>query len=495
MIEISRRAEMTVFELAALVAIAVASLLLIVPNQMNWDVSWYVVISERVLDGGIYGVDFIEVNPPASLWLYLGPVAFARFIGASAEAVILVYTYLVVAFTSWLTWRLLRDDPASRVWLSGFIIVAVFSSAILPMRDFAQREHFAMMLLLPYAAMALVRIGGAQPGPAFVVAAALCGGVMASIKPLFVIVAIAPPLTAAAFMRNWRLIFAPEACGAGAVFLACVAAASWLHPEFLTQSLPLILSLYAPDAWPYPLWRLEILVCALCLSAATVWAAKHVILTGSKSAAASILFTACSLCFFAIYILQAKGFGYHAMPISAMLALALVSQLHKAHSLLMRSFLTMLAALVLTSWIPVVPRIDHAPLAAAIRSNGARAKVLMLGVFLPSAHPAVRMADAQWVSRVPGAWALESHRRLKATGADPQTQAERDAHAARARQILLEDLRDNRPDVLLIQRAPFNWGAELGKDPEFAHELLNYREHSTGYKAFDARVDVFVRSP
>lgn len=475
---------------AALAAIAIVSLVMIVPQQMNWDVSWYIIICERMLDGAIYGVDFIEVNPPAALWLYLGPVAFARAVGISAEAAVIAFTYVVMVGSCWLTWRLLRDDADSHAWAPLFIIIAALMFAILPLRDFAQREHFAQMLLLPYAAIALARIGGAKPAPAFVIAAAVCGGVMASIKPMFVLAAMAPPLTAAVYARNWRLVFAPEACGAAVLFFGYVVAAFLLHPDFFTQSLPLVFSLYTADRWPFPFLQMNVLIWGVGLVVVFgIWAKRRF------DAPAPVLFAACSLAFFASYLVQAKGFGYHLMPMLLALVLALAVQWRQTRGEVVRGFLAILVGAVVGAPFVHTPRIDHALLATAIAAEGANVKVMLLGASLPSAHPAAQMAGAQWVSRLPAAWALEAHRRLDGSGPSQQAQVERDRHAAATRAILLEDLRDNRPDVLLVERAPYDWGAELARDREFALQLAHYHPQSAGYRAFDYTVDVLVRRP
>src|SRR3954465_10275637 len=44
----------------------------------NTDVSWLITLSEKMLDGQRLYVDLIEVNPPASVFLYLPLVALAR---------------------------------------------------------------------------------------------------------------------------------------------------------------------------------------------------------------------------------------------------------------------------------------------------------------------------------------------------------------------------------------------------------------------------------
>ncbi len=45
---------------------------------LNYDVSWLMHASERLLAGGTYSRDFFETNPPLILYLYLPPVIFSK---------------------------------------------------------------------------------------------------------------------------------------------------------------------------------------------------------------------------------------------------------------------------------------------------------------------------------------------------------------------------------------------------------------------------------
>src|SRR5580704_17308889 len=54
----------------------------------NTDVSWEITLSEKVLDGQRLYADLIELNPPASTFLYLPAVALARALGLAPEIVV-----------------------------------------------------------------------------------------------------------------------------------------------------------------------------------------------------------------------------------------------------------------------------------------------------------------------------------------------------------------------------------------------------------------------
>ena len=61
---------------------------------MMADVAWLAHCDERWLDGAVPYRDFIEINPPASLLLYLPAVAAARALGLRSELCVAVFGFL-----------------------------------------------------------------------------------------------------------------------------------------------------------------------------------------------------------------------------------------------------------------------------------------------------------------------------------------------------------------------------------------------------------------
>src|SRR5258706_12634221 len=62
--------------LIALVFVVAILLRQVVP--LNTDVSWLLVIGERVVDGQRLYVDIVEINPPRAVFAYLPRIALAR---------------------------------------------------------------------------------------------------------------------------------------------------------------------------------------------------------------------------------------------------------------------------------------------------------------------------------------------------------------------------------------------------------------------------------
>ena len=63
-----------------LLAVVIVAILLRFLIVTATDVSWLITLSEKILDGKTLYVDLIEVNPPASVFLYLPAVMLAQLI-------------------------------------------------------------------------------------------------------------------------------------------------------------------------------------------------------------------------------------------------------------------------------------------------------------------------------------------------------------------------------------------------------------------------------
>jgi len=81
----------------AVAAVFVAAVLLRQVMPFNVDVSWWLIVSERMLDGQRLYVDILETNPPMAVSVYLLGVALARAIGVRPEVVTDGLVFVLIA--------------------------------------------------------------------------------------------------------------------------------------------------------------------------------------------------------------------------------------------------------------------------------------------------------------------------------------------------------------------------------------------------------------
>ena len=152
----------TAFALRSLISIAILFATAIVLRHVlaaNTDVSWLLTIGERVLDGQRLYVDVFEVNPPMAVLVYIPGIVIARALELPVEAVIdgLIFTAIFVSLA--IVARILKNSsvlPGATSWPLAPLGFAVL--AILPMQAFGQREHIAILELLPLFAVFAVRM-------------------------------------------------------------------------------------------------------------------------------------------------------------------------------------------------------------------------------------------------------------------------------------------------------------------------------------------------
>jgi hypothetical protein len=348
--------------------------------------------------------------------------------------------------------------------------------AILPGTVFAQREHIAVIALTPFVAVTAIRWRGSDPGP-IAILGGFGAGLAMSIKPFFALVAGLPIILSILRQRSLRPLFTSEtgtaaltAIGYGAVILA-------EFPGYLFTYAPMVTEAYLPirrefaTLLPIPVAVIGASIALLCLvapqslkisSEATPWLAAAV-----GGAVAFLLqgkgwpYTALAFCLFAVAALMLQAC---AKPLRPSIAVAGVAIL-------------VLIGLYLSSPAPGFP-----PLERRVEAFVKHPRLLTITDHIGLGHPLVRQLGGTWVG--------SSCAQLLAAGAILReqsaqlTQADRDKLDSIInfeRQHLLADLRDGRPDVILVDTYvlstfPFDWLAWASSDPEIQTELGRYRE-------------------
>jgi hypothetical protein len=195
----------------ALAALFVTALALRHLLAANTDVSWLLTVAERVLGGQRLYVDVIETNPPMAVLIYMPGVLIARVLGLPAEMVtdglvfVAIFSSLAIAVG---ILKHARAPEGSSGWPLALLAFAVL--AVLPAKTFGQREHIAIIELLPMLALYAVRAKGKRPPLWAILVAGVGAGLAMAFKPYFAIGIFCGLVALAAQARSWRPLFAPE---------------------------------------------------------------------------------------------------------------------------------------------------------------------------------------------------------------------------------------------------------------------------------------------
>jgi hypothetical protein len=440
---------------ASVIAIAVQALWI----PLDADVSWLITVCERVLSGDRLYVDIMEVNPPASVWLYLPFVAAAKLAGLRPEAVVAGAFAAAGIASSIATLRLAArlNDATRPSWLA---VALSFVALVLPMALFAQREHAALLLALPaLTCMALVAEGRRLP-PTLLLSCGFAAGLIVDIKPYFV-AAVLPPLAWAIWKRGSAKPFLGAiAAGAAAVILYAGAILAFA-PVYL-ERVPIIAETYGPmhDA----LWKVIVgpaFYPTICIALAAL-------LKPRRIPSLAWVWGLGAAGFYVAAVAQAKNYPNHWLPqaglaLGAAAAVAGAAGIHNTRRALVAIALASVGLCEMYHWIILPdPKIE-----AAVRQVAPPApRIIALSPQLTTGHPVTRNVGGTWVGSRAGLFTASGA--LYVGMKDPKVAAayseDIDSFAA--------DVAKNDPDIVLVSIPAKHW---LMREPVIARTMSGYR--------------------
>lgn len=441
--------------LAALVAIAVQTLWI----PIDADVSWLITVSERVLAGDRLYVDIFEVNPPASVWLYLPLVWLAQLIGARPEAIVAAAFVAAGLGSVFTTLRLASrlDHAPHPSWLAG---VVGFIALVLPMALFAQREHAALLLAFP-ALTALAIIADGRPlDRRTLYAAGLAAGLVIVIKPYFLFPIIAPALWVAIKRRSFVPLL--PAIAAAATAIGVYAIAVLVLARAYLDYLPVIARTYAP--MHDELWKVAIgptLYPAICLGLA-------LLLRASRIPSIAAVWALGSVGFLLAAYAQAKNYPNHwlsggALALAAAAAMLTLPRIAPARRVAVGIGLAVMALSEMYHW---AIRPDAAVAAIIERVAPPAPKIIALSPQLTTGHPVTRNVGGQWVGSRAGLFTAAGARLV---GLDDPLALQSYREDSKS---FATDVQRHVPDVILVHRPTKSW---LISEPGIARAMSAYR--------------------
>jgi len=474
-------------KLASLVVIALAIAVQSL-GHLNGDIAWFMTFAEKFLDGFQPYVEVSDPNPPAAFLVYVPAILFARMSGLRPELVVGFLTFLSAGLSLLICERLLqgasllsakeRDVPQ---------IATPYLLAFVPAFCFAEREHLALIAVLPYLVALMARSEGQYPLPASLWAAGLGAALCAAFKPYYLL----PMALAAAYpvwrRQDWRLLFVPENLLAAGVYLVYLLLIVICFPAYVSKMLPIVADIYTPvrDDISHILFSPLLLINGILLTGLALTA-----VGGSSDGRTSILAIA-SFGFLLTFIIQGKGWMNHAYPGLALALLACVF------------FFASSGALVVSAgrWLKIgrfyslyifVPMLCLAPFLFGLREEWpgreeypgltetvAKAaptypKIATLAEQLDLGHPLVRHLNGVWVGRQNALWISWGAKYLLARGQFDQATRDRlTAHIHEDEDAFAFDLAQGHPDVLLIESPALENYAR--KNPRLAGIFKDYQ--------------------
>lgn len=464
------------------------------------DVAWLLTLAEKYLAGARPDIDFIEFNPPAAYLIYVPAAAIARAIGIKSDLVLIALTTAAAAGSICAAGAIvsragLLDARDRAVMTTGaFVALLLFADS-----SFAQREHLAVIALLPMLAVYASRNAVAAPGNMVAILSGIAGGLAICIKPYFGF-ALALPLAYCVWRSKGgargvlQLLFSTENISAAIVIALYLTAVALFFENYVQKTLPIVFAVYLPVRAPLItiLTDVPFVSFLLMLGAGAVVGARDL-----ARPIPAVLYLAAAGFLLATFV-QARPWFYQGYPALVLLMIATVwLALQRATRLRETSGTEKLvSALVVT--VGLVPSI-----AAIVTSNlswyaETASRIRLTEGIRPivPAHPKViaisrRYAFAPVARRLGGSYVGRTYFQIITLNVDEQlagkkvdrpTRNNLDAYARYDADILASDIRSKRPDVILVD-GPNDRSWALSQPPVL-DAFRGYREVGFVERAF-----------
>ena len=315
-------------------AAAMACLLALLPAAGH-DQMWFLYMAGRVLHGThLYGPQLFDSNPPLIVWLSAVPTALAAWLHLPSTAVaklLVVGIEAAVATICLMQLKALRPTLSrTALWALAFAYVVVF--AIMPARDFGQRDHLLAVLCLPYLLAAAMAVEGIPLARWKAVSIGIAAGIGLSLKPhqLLVPIGVEAIVLWKGYTRHRSKELRFLSCLRPELLTLCLTCAAYLAairiltPDYLTQVLTILRDTYwaigslGPSALLLQAIQLHVLA---VITLALQFVPRPASLQSTPRTLATILIAA-GIASTIAYYLQGTGWYYQQIPALSFFALA-----------------------------------------------------------------------------------------------------------------------------------------------------------------------------
>ena len=445
---------------------------------LNTDASWLILAAHRVLDGERLYVDVWDTNPPFSVLLYLPMAWLERLTGLRAEIWTSLALFAALSGSLWLSGAVLRHTGSMSRPLRFALLLALAVILLFAMpREFAQREHFGIILTLPLLLIYGASVGGRSQLPVWLsVLAGACAAVVIIVKPHYALGYALPAVFILSGDRDWRFAFQPAHFAGAALVIVYGISVFAAFPAFISDVLPLVAEFYLPRRLPAgDLMRLSIVVLGPAFLVLAILRLK----AGAVPRQAAV-FALAGLGFWLAFWWNGKGWAYHLWPALVAFytsaALWFAQEWPMQHRATGRFLLTAaLACFVLSHFgLRAYPSRDLA-VAPEIAAMSPAPSMAVIGSDIGVGNPLARSLGADWRERENADLlaALAWMKLQKATRPEKRAELEGLINGAVERKTAY--IASRQPDLILLDTKAAAVMGFMFADLELQNELLAYR--------------------
>jgi len=443
---------------------------------VSHDVVWQMWIARQLLGGAKLYVDILEINPPLWFWMAVPIEWLAYHLDISPVHAIVSTTFLLIGTSLFLLSRLLVDE--NPITKAGLLIAAFAALIVIPIPDFAQREHLCLIGLLPYIILAARRADGTKVSTWLALGVGLVAAPGLALKHYFVLAPILLELWIL-YKRQWHwqpirpetLVLAIAAFGYGLTL-------SLFSPEYFSTIIPMVQTAYGGYE--------TTLVFQLIKPWTIIWIYSLSILFLYNKSLSSITISS-AICFIALcasYFAQGKGWGYHALPATGALFFSLATLFvpdawKERNDKSLRIGLALLLPILTALVIGPYNNKNYGYVADLLSDTSRGTTAIMLTGSPPEIWPVMEDKKLRWPSRYFTFWMVYIFIKYEKEHGDLSLPLNGVANIIRSQTV--EDFRCNPPEIILVDSF---LGKRFGKFDilAFFQENDDFREFFSHYR-------------
>lgn len=501
-----------------IIAIILLSSIAIQSNLfLNSDISWLLDIVHRWFQGGNYQQNFFENNPPMILYLYAFPEWISEKMNFNHIIVIRVFTYLLsilsLALSCKIVNKIFKDNDG--LTKTSFLIGLTFCYWLLPVYEFGQREHWMIMLVMPYLLLAVLRCKGEAVFSKFSVLIGVLAGIGFALKPHFLLTFVFIEIYLIIKTQKLSTWFRSEAVIVVFIVLAYLTSIFLFMPKYITAVLPYVWNFYL-NTVKESFFELVVNSIGITWLAAVIF--YFVLRKKIIDSDVYAIMVIANIGFMLVYLLQGRSWYYHAIPmftISILLLLLFCARcIQKINSLPSASFkyywinLYLIISIIVLFPLFFIYRLTTFnvnkknsqqsyinQLIQFVKNYPVKGSIYFFSASVVPSSTVVDYARVTSASRFPSFWMLPGIIKIQHSKLNDNKLKMIDDANYFITQAVVEDFERNSPQLVFVDSLkypsnfgtyPFDFIKYFSQDPKFKRIWSNYRylEHINIYSVY-----------
>jgi len=285
------------------------------PLALNLNCAVYLKAAQLMLNGWQPFIDFWDTNPPLIFFVNLPPAVLSAVLHLRIDVAFDICVFVVALLSVGACYLFLRGDRGGAQFIGGLLGLSCLTAAT--GYDFGEREHLFILLSAPFFVVRCLRWNGGARGIILSSLAGFAAALACCIKPFFLLCLVGPECFWSVRFKTLRPIFAPEAFG----FAAGICAVGLSFFQLPAQARTNLWGLLPLMSKGYAAFNCSLFTAATCENCRVLAALAVVTVTLSlilrRYSYFLVPLAIYVFCAYIGYVVQQKGWTYHALPICA----------------------------------------------------------------------------------------------------------------------------------------------------------------------------------